>query len=373
MNGTTLKRRRWPTIVVLAAAALVIGAVFGVPGSGRAASASVPANTTPPAISGTARSGSTLTTDNGTWSGTPTGYAYEWRRCDQSGNTCAAIAGATTQSYQVQQADVGSTLRAAVTATNADGSAQATSSSTAVVTASSSAPANTAAPTISGTAQAGSTLTAANGTWTNTPTSYTYAWSRCDQNGSSCSTISGATGQTFQLQQVDVGSTLRVAVTATNASGSAQATSVPTAVVAGATQPVSNGCPTGTGTGTIAIADLSSPARLAIGQQTMTPGLVTPSATTLQAHFRVTACGGRPVQGALVYAAAVPYNQYSVPPEGTTGSDGTVNLAMSQRSGFPAARHQRLLVVFARARKPGDPLTGGISTRLLVSFRVSLR
>lgn len=371
MNGTTSKRRRWPTIVVLAAAALAIGAVFGVPGSGRAASASVPANTTPPAVTGTAQSGSTLTTDNGSWSGTPTGYAYEWRRCDQGGNACVAIAGATAQSYQLQQADVGSTLRSAVTATNADGSAQAISAPTAVVTAAGSAPANTAAPTISGTMQAGSTLTAANGTWTNTPTSYTYAWSRCDQNGSNCSTINGATAQTFQLQQVDVGSTLRVAVTATNASGSAQATSVPTAVVSGATPPVTNGCPSGSGT--IAIADLSAPARLAIGQQTLTPGLVTPSASTIQTHFRVTACGGRPVQGALVFAAAVPYNQYSVPPEGTTGSDGTVNLAMTQRSGFPAARHQRLLVVFARARKPGDPLTGGISTRLLVSFRVSLR
>jgi hypothetical protein len=358
-------------MVVLAAAALAIGAVFGVPGNGRAASASVPANTAPPTISGTAQAGSTLTANNGTWSGSPTGYAYEWRRCDQGGNACVAIAGATAQSYQVQQADVGATLRVAVTATNADGTAQATSAPTSVVQATSSAPANTAAPTISGTAQAGSTLTAANGTWSNTPTGYAYAWSRCDQNGSSCSAISGATAQTFQLQQVDVGSTLRVAVTATNASGSAQATSVPTAVVTAATQPVSNGCPSGTGA--IAIGDLSAPARLAIGQQTVTPGVVTPSATTIQAHFRVTACGGRPVQGALVYAAAVPYNQYSVPPEGTTGADGTVNLTMSQRSGFPAARHQRLLVVFVRARKQGDPITGGISTRLLVSFRVSLR
>jgi hypothetical protein len=337
MNGTTSKRRRWPTIVVLAAAALAIGAVFGVPGNGRAASASVPANTAPPTISGTAQSGSTLTADNGTWSGSPTGYAYEWRRCDQSGNGCVAIAGATAQSYQVQQADVGATLRVAVTATNADGTAQAASASTAVIAATSSAPANTAAPTISGAAQAGATLTAANGTWSNTPTGYVYAWSRCDQNGSSCSAISGATAQTFQLQQVDVGSTLRVAVTATNASGSAQATSVPTAVVTAATQPVSNGCPSGSGT--IAIADLSAPARLSIGQQTVTPGLVTPSATTIQTHFRVTACGGRPVQGALVYAAAIPYNQYSVPPEATTGSDGTVNLAMSQRQQQDGSLH----------------------------------
>ena len=63
----------------------------------------------------------------------------------------------------------------------------------------------------------------------------------------------------------------------------------------------------------------------------------------------------------------------SAPPEGTTGADGTVNLTMSQRSGFPVSKHQQLLVVFIRARKPGESITGGISTRLLVSFPVSLK
>jgi hypothetical protein len=371
MAGSTLGRRRWPTAVLIATAALVIGAVFGVPRNGEAASQAAPANTGAPTISGTAQAGSTLTAGNGTWSGSPTSYTYTWSRCDQSGNGCAAISGATAQTYQLQQADVASTIRVTVTATNADGSGQATSAQTGVVQASSAAPANTAVPTISGTAQTGSTLTADNGTWSGSPTGYSYLWSRCDQNGSSCSTISGATAQTYQLKQVDVGNTLRAAVTATNAAGSAQATSVPTAVVTAIPAPVSNGCPGGTGA--IQVGDISAPARLALDQQTVTPGVVTPSATTIQTHFRVTACGGRPVQGALVYATAVPYNQYSVAPEATTGADGTVNLTMSQRSGFPAARRQRLLVVFARARKPGDPLTGGISTRLLVSFPVSLR
>jgi len=237
------------------------------------------------------------------------------------------------------------------------------------------APNNTAPPTITGTTQSGSTLTASNGTFTGTtPFTYTYVWSRCDATGGSCSTISGATNNTFALQQVDVGTTLRVQVTATNSDGNDHATSVPTAVVtapAAAPTPAATGCPTGTGT--IAIADLSSPAQLVIDQQTITPGVVTPSSTSIQTHFRVTACGGRPVQGALVYATAVPFNQYTVPPEGTSGADGSVILTMTQQSGFPAARQQQLLVMFVRARKSGDPLDGGVSARLLVSFPVSLK
>ena len=369
MTGeTTPHRRRWPAAVTIAVAAIAIGAVFGTPRIGNAAAQAVPANTTLPAISGTAQQGSTLTTDNGTWSNSPTSYAYAWSRCNASGNTCAAISGATTQTYQVQQADVGSTLRVTVTATNGDGaSAPATSAATAVVS-SVAAPANTAPPIVSGTAQVGSTLTATNGTWNGSPTTFANAWSRCDQNGANCTTIAGATAATYVLAQADLGSTLRVVVTATNAGGSTQATSVPTAVVAG--PPPSTGCPSGTGA--VQVADVNSPARLLIDRQTITPGVVSPSAQTIQVSFRVTACGGRPVQGALAYATAVPYNQYSVPPEAPTGADGMVTLTMTQRSGFPAARQQRLLVVFARARKPGEPITGGISSRRLVSFPVRL-
>lgn len=239
--------------------------------------------------------------------------------------------------------------------------------------ASAAKPTNSAPPTITGTAQEGSTLTAANGTWTSVaPLTYAYAWSRCDQDGGSCSKISGATANTFALKKVDVGTTLRVAVTATNTDGDTDATSVPTAVISGtAPPPPSNGCPAGTGT--IPIAELTPPARLVIDQQTITPGLVTPATGTVQTHFRVTACGGRPVQGALVYATAVPYNQYTIAPEGTTGADGGTILTMTQLRGFPAARQQQLLVVFVRARKAGEVLTGGISTRLLVSFPVSLK
>ena len=246
-----------------------------------------------------------------------------------------------------------------MTATNADGNAQATSAPTAVVS-SAAAPTVTTPPAVTGSTALGSTLTASTGTWTGSPTGYTYAWSRCDATGASCAAIGGATAQTYVLAQPDVGTTLRVTVKATNSAGSTSTTTVPTAVVTAPAPPPATGCPSGTGG--VNVADVTSPARLAIGQQTVTPGLITLSTTTAQLHVRVTACGGRPVQGALVFGTAIPYNQYSAPPEGTTGADGTVDLTMTQRSGFPASRHQQLLVVFIRARKPGESITGGIST-----------
>ncbi len=91
---------------------------------------------------------------------------------------------------------------------------------------------------------------------------------------------------------------------------------------------------------------------------------------TVRAHV---SCNGKPVQGALVLAEAVPFNQYTRPTEAATGADGWAQLTMTQLSGFPAAGRQQLLVVFFRARKSGENLLGGVSTRRLVSFPVDLR
>ena len=366
-----VKKRRLASALAIAVAALAIGAVFGTPLNGQAASAAAPSNTATPTVSGVAQEGSTLTASTGTWSNAPSGYTYAWSRCNQNGDTCTAISGATAGTYTAGAADVGHTLRVTVTATNADGSASSTSAPTPVVSAA-AAPGATQTPTISGTPQVGSTLTAAKGSWSGNPTAHAFAWSRCDETGSSCAAIDGATAETYKLANVDAGTTLRVTVTARNSAGSASATSVPTAVVQSPPPAVVNGCPV-SGSGAIQAADVNAPARLAIDRQSLTPGVVTPSAKTIELRARVTACNGRPVQGALLYATGVPYNQYSIAPQATTGADGMATLTMSQASGFPAARQQQLLVMFLRASKPGDPITGGISTRLLVSFPVSLR
>ncbi|MEO5575415.1 MAG: hypothetical protein ABIR67_12255 [Gaiellaceae bacterium] len=233
------------------------------------------------------------------------------------------------------------------------------------------APANQSPPTISGTPEDGKTLTASTGRWTGTePITYAYSWRRCDSDGGSCSAIGGANERTYVLKRPDVGNTLRVRVTATNRDGSVNATSVPTALIRAATAAApAAGC---NGNAPLPIAGISLPDRLNIDGQTMNPTIVGRSTQSITFRFHVS-CKGKAVQGALVYAPAVPFNQFTNPAEAATGADGWAQFTVTQLSGFPAARSQQLLVVFARARKPGEDVLGGVSTRRLVSFPVDLR
>jgi hypothetical protein len=86
-------------IVLAVAAGVLLGAVFGQPGTGRAAGAAVPKNTQAPAISGTAEMGQTLTATRGRWTGNPTSFLFAWSRCDATGAAYLAIAGATGRIY----------------------------------------------------------------------------------------------------------------------------------------------------------------------------------------------------------------------------------------------------------------------------------
>lgn len=83
------------------------------------AAATLPINTAPPTISGSATQGQTLTGGTGTWTGTmPSTYAFQWRRDG------TPINGATTPTYLLGARDVGATLTLAVVATNAAGSSE---------------------------------------------------------------------------------------------------------------------------------------------------------------------------------------------------------------------------------------------------------
>ncbi len=190
-----------------------------------------PTNEAPPTIGGTAEAGETLSASPGTWTGSPTSYAYQWEDCNSAGEECDEVSGATSPSYELTASDVGHTVVVVVTASNAGGSTSVASSPTAVVAAELTAPTNEVAPSISGSALVGKQLSASPGRWTGHPTSYAYQWEDCNAAGEECDEVSGAKSSTYELTASDVGHTVRVVVTAKNATGATPASSEATAVV----------------------------------------------------------------------------------------------------------------------------------------------
>jgi hypothetical protein len=217
-------------------------AFFAFVAGGTAAQQVAPVNIDPPTITGTPRVGEVLTAQNGTWQNSPTTFQYRWLRCNGGGNNCQLLA-ADGRTYNVAQADVGSTLRVRVTAINADGSTNARSEQTAVVGSNAAPLTNTARPTITGEARVGQELTASEGTWTGNPTSFAFQWQRCDVDSLTCANVVGATGRTYGVRIADLGFRLRVEVTARTDNRSGTATSNATAIVV-PTTPITNRRPT---------------------------------------------------------------------------------------------------------------------------------
>jgi hypothetical protein len=197
-----------------------------------------PSTSIGPLIAGGAMEGQALVESHAPWSGTPSGYEYQWQSCDGLGNNCSAIAGATVQTYTLTAADVGHTIRVQEVATSAgvDSSPAVSAQTTTVLPL---PPTNTALPTISGPAVDGQTLRALVGNWTNSPTAYVYQWERCDATGGACADIPGAAAAAaYVLTPVDMAHTIRVQEIATNAGGDGSpATSAPTAVVTAPASP----------------------------------------------------------------------------------------------------------------------------------------
>jgi hypothetical protein len=87
-------------------------------------------------------------------------------------------------------------------------------------------PTNTVAPAVTGIAKTTQTLSVTTGTWTNSPTSYSYQWQQDNTTN-----ITSANSSTYVVQNSDLGHTLNCRVTATNAFGSSTANSNSTASV----------------------------------------------------------------------------------------------------------------------------------------------
>src|SRR4051812_13994661 len=227
------------------------------------------------------------------------------------------------------------------------------------------APTNSAAPTISGTPQVGQTLTASPGTWNSqtTPT-YAYQWQRCDTAGNNCAAIPGATSQTYTVQNADVDHTLRVAVTATNPSGSGSATSAQTAVVS---QPGPAGAiKTTQGETSVPASSVTLPERLIVNK-------VTPAAVVGRRAFtervHVVDTRGFVVRDALVQVIGLPYSWARTTPEIRTDLNGWATLTIVPTGNMPSKRGTAL-VQFVRARVEGQSLLAGSSTRRLVQVRI---
>lgn len=195
--------------------------------------ANPPVEVAPPSMSGTAQEAQTLQVDPGTWE-QETSFSYSWWACDTSGN-CAQIPNASSSTLQLTAAQLGDQIGAIVTADGPGGSNYDYTNLSDPVTAE-PVPTVSGAPTISGTNSVGDTLSATSGSWSNSPTSYAYQWERCSATASGCSTISGATTQTYVLASADSGSTLEIQVTASNYGGkSSPARSSATGIVPAAT------------------------------------------------------------------------------------------------------------------------------------------
>ena len=300
-------------------------------------------NSVLPSIAGTARQGGTLTASTGTWFGHPGSFAYQWRDCDASGATCADIAGAVGPTYLVQVGDVGQTLRVVVTATNTGASSAATSQQTAVVTAAVAAPANTAPPSIAGTAQEGETLTASVGSWTDDPTSFAYRWRACDASGNNCVDIAGATGSTYLLKASDVASTLRMVVTATNAGGSTSATSASSGQVLMAA-PANTGSPSLSGTAQVA--------------QTLTASVGTWSGSPTSFTYRWRACD---VSGSNCVDIAGATDPTYAPQASDIGFTLRVVVTATNAGGSTAATSQQTVVVIAAVAAPANTVPPTVS------------
>ena len=367
--------RRIGALWTLAAAALAsLATVLVLPTGSGAVTQAAPTNTAEPRISGSATVGSTLSTTQGTWTGSPTSYAYQWVRCPRggglpSGSDCAAIGGATTTKYVVATADVDHRLRVRVTASNTDGSKTVASNATALVRAADEGrPVNTQAPALSGTAAQGQVLHVTPGTWNGQqPITYTFRWLRCDTAGNNCIIQQGFQDDAYALREGDVGKTIRARVIARNSRGEANKLTAPTATVQGPQTPPG---PAGVitlpnGEKSIPVTSVPSDQRLVVDQVQFSPSPVRSRTAPITVRVKVKDTRGYVVRDALVFLRSTPLVTKNAQDQ-KTGQDGWLQLTVTPERDFPELRPAYSVQFFVKAFRQGDPELAGVAGYRLV-------
>ena len=228
------------------------------------------------------------------------------------------------------------------------------------------APTNTENPAVVGTPQDGQLLAAKDGEWSgDNPMTFTYQWQRCDGNGANCANIEGATSKVYRVATADVDRRVRVNVTARNSTGSRTEATAATAAVSR---------PTGAqrladGRYSIPASSVNMPDRLVLTGLQFTPSVLR-SRQPFTGRFRVTDTRGYVVRDAIVLVTGVPLGWINAPQEVTTNVDGYATIQLQPTTRLRLVRGGSM-VMFVRARKQGDDLLAGISTRRLVRVRTA--
>ena len=218
----------------------------------RARPDNVPASGTP-VISGTAQVGEILTADT-TGIGDGNGldrvkFRFQWVSHDGSADT--DIANATDSTYTLVADDAGKTIKVRVAFTDRGGYSESlTGGETATVAARPNSPA-TGAPSVTGTAEVGKTLTADTSGIADddglSGATFSYQWIAND--GSADTDIQDATDSTYTLVADDEGKTVKVLVSFTDDAGTVETlTSTATNSVAARPNSAATGAPTINGT-----------------------------------------------------------------------------------------------------------------------------
>ena len=206
-----------------------------------------------PTITGTAQVGETLTasttgiTDSdGLTNAT---FTYQWIKLDSNLND-SDISGATGSTYTLVAADAGTGIKVRVSFTDDAGNTESLTNESALIVMAANSPA-TGAPTISGTAQVGETLTASTTGIADSDglafATFTYQWIKLDSNLND-SDISGATGSTYTLVAADAGTGIKVRVSFTDDAGNTESLTNESALIVMAANSPATGAPTISGT-----------------------------------------------------------------------------------------------------------------------------